>query len=53
MKEIAAEHNIEWDSSDFEAELLKAPENLLVRNIAIVLPPCPHHHYLFMLFSNT
>jgi biotin carboxyl carrier protein len=29
MKEIAAEHNIEWDSSDFESELLKAPEDLL------------------------
>ncbi|KAH8933163.1 hypothetical protein BDL97_18G015500 [Sphagnum fallax] len=29
MKEIAAEHNIEWDSSDFEAELLKPPEDLL------------------------
>jgi hypothetical protein len=42
MKEIAAEHNIEWDSIDFEAELLKAPEKLFVRNIAIVLPPCPH-----------
>ncbi|CAM6061212.1 unnamed protein product [Sphagnum tenellum] len=29
MKEIAAEHNIEWDSSDFEAELLEPPEDLL------------------------
>ncbi|CAK9868169.1 unnamed protein product [Sphagnum jensenii] len=29
MKEVAAEHNIEWDSSDFEAELLKPPEDLL------------------------
>jgi hypothetical protein len=38
MKEIAAEHNIEWDSSDFEAELLKAPEDLLVRHITIFLP---------------
>ncbi|KAJ7534923.1 hypothetical protein O6H91_12G010300 [Diphasiastrum complanatum] len=29
LKEIAAEHNVEWDPSDSEAELLKAPEDLL------------------------
>ncbi|CAK9217122.1 unnamed protein product [Sphagnum troendelagicum] len=29
MKEIAAEHNVDWDPTDFEAGLLKAPEDLL------------------------
>jgi vacuolar protein sorting-associated protein IST1 len=31
MKGIAADHNVDWDPTDFEAELLKAPEDLLVR----------------------
>jgi hypothetical protein len=35
MKEIAAEHNVDWDPTDFEAGLLKAPEDLLVRLTAI------------------
>lgn len=30
MKEIAEDHNIEWDPADSENELLKAPEDLLV-----------------------
>ncbi|CAK9858237.1 unnamed protein product [Sphagnum jensenii] len=29
MKGIAADHNVDWDPTDFEAELLKAPEDLL------------------------
>jgi vacuolar protein sorting-associated protein IST1 len=32
MKGIAADHNVDWDPTDFEAELLKAPEDLLVRS---------------------
>ncbi len=31
MKGIAADHNVDWDPTDFEAELLKVPEDLLVR----------------------
>jgi vacuolar protein sorting-associated protein IST1 len=31
MKGIAADHNFDWNPTDFEAELLKAPEDLLVR----------------------
>ncbi len=31
MKGIAADHNVDWDPTDFEAELLKAPEDLLVK----------------------
>ena len=30
MKEIAAEHNVEWDATDAEAELTKVHEDLLV-----------------------
>jgi vacuolar protein sorting-associated protein IST1 len=32
MKGIASDHNVDWDPTDFEAELLKAPEDLLVRS---------------------
>lgn len=37
LKEIAAEHNLDWDPSDTEAELLKTHEDLLVRLLAL---PC-------------
>jgi hypothetical protein len=30
LKEIAAEHNVDWDPADTEAELMKQPEDLLV-----------------------
>ena len=30
MKEIAKEHNIEWDTTESEKELLKPPEELIV-----------------------
>ncbi|XVF18114.1 hypothetical protein REPUB_Repub10bG0184100 [Reevesia pubescens] len=32
MKEIAKEHNIEWDTTESEKELLKPPEELIVRS---------------------
>ncbi len=31
LKEIATEHNVEWDSTSAEADLLKVPQDLLVR----------------------
>jgi len=34
MKEIAAEHDVGWDPTDTEAELLKSHEDLLVRPIS-------------------
>ena len=37
LKEIAAEHNLDWDPNDTEAELLKTHEDLLVRLLAF---PC-------------
>jgi vacuolar protein sorting-associated protein IST1 len=30
MKEIAKEHQIEWDTEESEKELLKAPEEMIV-----------------------
>jgi len=30
MKEIAKEHQIDWDATESEKELLKPPEELLV-----------------------
>jgi hypothetical protein len=30
MKEIAKEHQIEWDTAESEKELLKAPEEMIV-----------------------
>lgn len=30
MKEIAKEHQIEWDTTESEKELLKPPEELIV-----------------------
>jgi hypothetical protein len=31
LKEIAKEHNVDWDSTSLENALTKAPEDLLVR----------------------
>jgi vacuolar protein sorting-associated protein IST1 len=31
LKEIAKEHNVDWDSTSFESLLIKPPEDLLVR----------------------
>jgi len=33
MKEIATEHDVDWDPTDTEAELMKSHEDLLVRPI--------------------
>jgi hypothetical protein len=33
MKEIAKEHQIDWDPADSEKELLKTPEDMLVRSL--------------------
>lgn len=33
MKEIAKEHQIEWDTTESEKELLKPPEELIVCSI--------------------
>lgn len=39
MKEIAAEHDVGWDATDTEAELLKSHEDLLVRPMYLSCVP--------------
>lgn len=39
MKEIAAEHDVGWDPTDTEAELLKSHEDLLVRPMSDPFAP--------------
>lgn len=34
LKEIAKEHHIDWDTTDSEKELLKPPEELIVRFVS-------------------
>jgi hypothetical protein len=44
MKEIAKEHQIEWDTEESEKELLKAPEEMIVSSSLSLSLSLTHTH---------
>jgi vacuolar protein sorting-associated protein IST1 len=44
MKEIAKEHQIEWDTEESEKELLKAPEEMIVSSSLSLSLSLSHTH---------
>jgi vacuolar protein sorting-associated protein IST1 len=51
MKEIAKEHQIEWDTEESEKELLKAPEEMIVSSsLSLSLSHTHTHKKLNLMF---